>query len=33
MIKLLDHQSKALEELKDFNRCALYHDMGLRQDI
>lgn len=29
MVKLFDHQSKALEDVKDLNRCAFYHDMGL----
>ena len=28
-MKLFEHQAKALEELKNFNRCALYWDMGL----
>lgn len=29
MIKLYPHQEKSLEQLKDYNRCALYWDMGL----
>ena len=29
MIKLFPHQSDALEETKEFNRVAYYHDMGL----
>ena len=29
MIKLYPHQEKALEQLNDFNRCALYWEMGL----
>ena len=29
MIKLYPHQVNALEQLKDYNRCALYWDMGL----
>lgn len=28
-MKLFDHQQKALEETKDLNRVAYYHDMGL----
>lgn len=29
MLTLYDHQRKALDELKTFNRVAFYHDMGL----
>ena len=29
MIKLYPHQVDALERLKNYNRCALYWDMGL----
>lgn len=29
MIKFYPHQQKELEETKDLNRVAYYHDMGL----
>ena len=28
-IKLYPHQEKTLQQLSDFNKCALYFDMGL----
>ena len=29
MIKLFPHQTEALEQTKDFQNIAVYHDMGL----
>ncbi len=29
MVRLFNHQSEALKDVKDLNKCAFYHDMGL----
>ena len=32
-MQLYEHQKQVLEKIRDKNKCALYLDMGLRQDI
>lgn len=32
-MKLYKHQEEALERTKAFNKCAYYHEMGVRQDL